>query len=121
MNLSTKNITFLRHVPTDVKVSMRIGWRLHYFEEFSLDVISSFLDSIKDDNTYLLIPKFSTSQSLSIGALEFSEPFLVNKNSNPVLITKFILNQWNSSGFGLKDNHTITFSFKWKKVWFINI
>jgi hypothetical protein len=51
------------------------------------------LESIKDDNTYLLIPKFSTSQSLSIGALELSEPFLVNKNSNPALITKFILNQ----------------------------
>ena len=118
MKLSVNQITFLRHVPTDIKVDMKTGWRHHYFESFSIGEISSFIDSIKDDKTYLLIPLFATSQSLQIATLNLSEPFLVNNKSNPALIIEFIINQWNSSGFKKKEDTPYTFSFKFKRVWF---
>jgi hypothetical protein len=34
------------------------------------------------------------------------------------LITKFIIEQWESSGFALIEGNRITFSFKFKRVWF---
>jgi hypothetical protein len=45
----------------------------------------------------------------------------VNNKSNSDLITRFILDQWYTSGFELKQDSLITFSFKWKKVWFTDI
>ena len=116
MKLSIYQITFLKHVPTDIKVDMGSGWRHHYFDGFSIGEISSFIESIGDDKIYLLIPLFAASESLQIATL--SEPFLVNNKSNSALITKFIVDQWNSSGFNMKKDTPITFSFKFKRVWF---
>jgi len=118
MKLSIYQITFLKHVPTDIKVDMRSGWRHHYFDGFSIGEISSFIESIGDDKIYLLIPLFAASESLQIATLNLSEPFLVNNQSNSALITKFIVDQWNSSGFNKKEDRQITFSFKFKRVWF---
>ena len=118
MNLTLNQITFLKHVQSDIKVDMRSGWRHHYFDGFSIGEISSFIDSIGDDKIYLLIPLFSGSKSLQVATLNLSEPFLVNNKSNPELIAKFIINQWNFSGFKKKDEAPITFSFKFKRVWF---
>jgi hypothetical protein len=42
----------------------------------------------------------------------------VNNKSNPMLITKFILNQWNTSGFNINQGIKIDFCFKFKRVWF---
>jgi hypothetical protein len=42
----------------------------------------------------------------------------VNNKSNPALIIKFILDQWKSSGFNIREDTTISFSFKFKRVWF---
>jgi len=121
MNLTRNHITFLRNVPSDIKVNMRTGWRHHYFDGFSIEEIFSFINSIKDDNIYLLIPLFSNSQSLQIATLNLSEPFLVNNQSNPALMANFILDQWNSSGFNIKQDTSITFAFKWKRVWLSDI
>jgi hypothetical protein len=117
MNLSTTNITFLRNVPSDIKVDMRSGWRPHYFDGLSINEISSFIKLIGDDKIYLLIPLFAGSKSLSKSTLNLSEPFLVNNKSNSDLITKFIIDQWKSSGFNIKQDTLITFSFKFKRVW----
>jgi hypothetical protein len=117
MKLSISQITFLKFVQTDIKVDMKSGWRHHYFDEFSIGEISKFIESIGDDKIYLLIPLFAASESLQIATLNLSEPFLVNNKSNPALIAKFILSQWNSSGFNKKDDTSIIFSFKFKRVW----
>ena len=118
MNLTTKQITFLSHVPSDIKVDMTSGWRHHYFDGFSIGVISSFIESIGDDKIYLLIPLFSNAKSLQIATLNLSQPFLVDNKSNPDLIDEFIIDQWNSSGFNKKQDISFTFSFKFKRVWF---
>ncbi len=117
MNLTSKNISFLKDIHSSIKVDMRSGWRHHYFDG-SLSEISNFIKLIGDDKIYLLIPLFASSKSLSVPTLNLSEPFLVNNKSNPALIIKFILDQWNSSGFNKKQDISFTFSFKFKRVWF---
>lgn len=117
MNLTTNNISFLKDIDTNIKVDMRSGWRHHYFDGFGIGEISTFIKLIGDDKIYLLIPLFAGSKSLSKSTLNLSEPFLVNNKSNSVLITKFIFDQWNSSGFNIKQDTLITFSFKFKRVW----
>ena len=117
MNLSTNNITFLKDVHSSIKVDMTSGWRYHYFDG-SLSELSTFIKQIGDDKTYLLIPLFSKSKSLKNATLNLSEPFLVNNNSNSSLIIKFLLEQWDSSGFELRESTILSFSFKFKRVWF---
>jgi len=118
MNLTTNKISFLKDIDSSIRVDMRSGWRPYYFDGFSIDEISSFIRFIGDDKIYLLIPLFAGSKSLSTATLNLSEPFLVNNKSNSVLITNFILDQFKSSGFDLKKDTTISFQFKFKRVWF---
>jgi hypothetical protein len=115
MNLSTKNITFLRDVPSSIIVDSKSGWRYRFFQEFSVYEISTFIKSIENDKIYMIIPQFASSKSLSQARLNLSEDFLINNNSNPMLITQFILNQWETSGFNIDKG--ITFCFKFKRVW----
>jgi hypothetical protein len=117
MNFSKYEITFLRHIPSDIKVDLTSGWRHHYFDGFTIGEIFSFIESIGDDRIYLLIPLFSNAKSLQIATLNLSEPFLVDNKSNPALIAKFIIDQWNSSAFNKKEDIPFTFSFKFKRVW----
>lgn len=118
MTITTNQITFLSDIPSSIKVDKRSGWRHHYFDGLNIAEISTFIKLIGDDKLYLLIPLLATSQSLQIATLNLSEPFLVNNKSNPVLIQEFILNQWKSSEFSIKKEIRMTFSFKFKRVWF---
>jgi hypothetical protein len=116
MNLPNDRIIFLRDVPSDIKVDMTSGWRTYYFDG-SINDLSFFIKSIRDDKIYLVIPLFSNSTSLKNATLNLSEPFFVNNESNSALIIKFILDQWYSSGFSLNPGTLITFSIKFKRVW----
>ena len=117
MNLPTNQITFLSDVPSNIKVDLTSGWRHHYFDG-SITELSTFIKLIGDDKIYLLIPLFSKSKSLQNATLNLSEPFFVNNESNPSLIIQFILEQFKSSGFEIKPGIEMTFSFKFKRVWF---
>lgn len=117
MELTTNNITFLRDVYPSVKVNMTSGWKFYYFDG-SLTEITSFINFMDDDKIYLLIPLFSTSKSSQNAILNLSDPFLVNNKSDSVLIINFIMDQWKSSGFEIKEGKEIYFSFKFKRVWF---
>lgn len=116
MNLTKNQISFLRDMPSNIKINMTSGWRHHYFEG-SLIEIAEFIKKIGDDKIYLLIPLFASSKSLSKATLNLSEPFLVNNQSNPSLIINFILEQWYSSGFDLKPDTILSYSLKFKRVW----
>lgn len=113
MNLTISNITFLKDVHSSIKVDMRSGWRHHYFDG-SITDITRFIESIGDDRIYLLIPLFAKSTSTQDATLNLSEPFLVDNKSNPGLIINFIMSQWNSSGFSLREGTQLTFAFKFK-------
>lgn len=116
MNLTTIKISFLKDVDPSFKVDMTSGWRYNYFDG-SLIETSNFIKKIGDNKIYLLIPFFASSRSLSKATLNLSEPFFVDNKSNPSLIIKFILEQWYSSGFELKPDVIISYSFKFKRVW----
>lgn len=116
MNLTTNQITFLRNVHSSIKVDMTSGWRYHYFDG-SIEELSTFIKLIGDDKIYLLIPLISGSKSLQNATLNLSEPFLVDNKSNSALIINFILDQWESSGFDIRVGTSLTFSFKFKRVW----
>jgi hypothetical protein len=116
MNLPSNKIIFLRDVPSNIKVDKTSGWRNYYFDG-SINDLSIFIRSIRDDKIYLLIPLFSNSTSLKNATLNLSEPFFVNNKSNSALIIKFILEQWYSSGFNINQGTLITFSIKFKRVW----
>jgi hypothetical protein len=115
-NLTRNQITFLRDVPLDIKVDMTSGWRYHFFDE-NIEGLSTYIKLIGDNKIYLLIPLFANSKSLKTATLNISEPFLVDNKSNSRLIIKFILEQWYSSGFELREGVRLTFSFKFKRVW----
>lgn len=117
MNLPNNQIIFLRDIPSNIKVDLTSGWRYHYFDG-SITELSTFIRLIGDNKIYLLIPLFSKSTSLKDATLNLSEPFFVNNESKPDLIIKFILEQWKSSPFEIKAATSITFSFKFKRVWF---
>jgi len=118
MNLSTTQISFLRDVQSNFNVDSKSGWRYRFIEVFSIYEISTFIKLIEDDKIFMIIPQFSGSKSLSEARLNLSEDFLVNNKSNPVLITKFILDQWNTSGFSINQSTLITFSLRFKRVRF---
>ena len=117
MDLPRNQIIFIRDVPSNIKIDMRSGWRHHYFDG-SIGELSSFIKLIGDDKIYLLIPLFAKSKSVQCATLNLSEPFLANNKSNPALIIQFIMEQWKSSGFELGEGTILTFSFKFKRVWF---
>jgi len=109
MKLSRNQITFLSDIHSSINVDKTSGWRQHQFDGLTVYEISSFLKLIGDDKVYLLIPFFVSSNSLSNPRLRLSEPFLVNNKSNSALIIKFIMEQWNSSGFSINETTTINF------------
>lgn len=115
MNLSTKQITFLRDIHSSIKVDKTSGWRYHPFD--GLSVIPSFIKLIGDDKVYLIIPFMATSKSLSKPRLRLSQPFLVNNKSTSILIAKLVLNQWESSGFKVNEG-SVYLGFEYKEVWF---
>lgn len=114
--MTRDQITFLKDIPSNIEVDKTSGWRHHYFDG-SINELSSFIKLIGDDKIYLLIPLFAGSKDLNSPTLNLSEPFLVDNKTNPKLIINFILEQWKSSPFEIKPGNTITFSFKFKRVW----
>ena len=117
MNLTQTNISFLKDIPNHIYVDMTSGWRFHHYPHISIAEILKFVRLIEGDNTYLIIPMFRCSKSESVSSLNLSEPFLIDNNSNPELILKFIMTQWNTSGFNIKLESQIYFSMKFKRVW----
>lgn len=117
MNLTTNKISFLRDVSKDISIDSNSGWR-YRFLDFSLYEINTFIKLIEDDKIYMIIPQFAASKSLFKPRLNLSEEFLINNKSNPMLITQFIFEQWNNSGFELNQGTKLSFCFKFKRVWF---
>lgn len=117
MNLTRKQITFLRDIHPSIKVDKTSGWRFHQFDGISIWVIQTWLKLIGDDKIYLLIPNFGDYNSLKNARLRLSDPFLVNNQSNPTLIFNFIEEQWKSSGFSMKETPPISLYFEFKRVY----
>lgn len=64
-NLTTNQITFLKDVPSDIKVDKTSSWRYNYLDG-SIEELSTFIKLIGDNKIYLLIPLFASSKSLKM-------------------------------------------------------
>jgi hypothetical protein len=117
MNLSTTKISFLHEVPSHVEVDMSSTWRHHFFDTLGISEIHTYIKLIGDNKIYLIIPLLASTNAISPAVLNLSKPFLINNNSNSILITKFILDQFKNSGFSLNEKTPVTFAFKFKRVW----
>jgi len=117
MNLSTTKISFLNELPSSVDVDMSSTWRYHSFNNLDVSEINTYIKLIADNKIYLIIPVLAPSYLITTVTLNLSNPFLINNKSNSNLITNFILDQWNNSGFSLNEKTPVTFAFKFKKVW----
>lgn len=115
MNLSTNQISFLKDLPSNIKVDMSSEWRHHFFEVLS--EIPSFIKLIGDGKIYLITLNFGVSKSFSKPRLELAAPILINNKSNPSLILQFVIEQWESSGFDIKPGNNILLFIKFKRIW----
>jgi len=118
MELTTKNITFLKDLDPQYKLDLRSGWMYYNFPVsvfISLGEIETFIKSIKSNTIYLITPLLRTS----VVRVSLSSSFLVNNRSNPILIHYFIIQQWRNSGFNINGTKEVTFTIQYKGVWFI--
>ena len=117
--LSTINITFLKDLNKSIKVDTRSEWRLHYCNALCFDDIYHFIQLLDNNssfyNSYLIDPLIKSS--CSGVSLKLSSAFLVNNRSNSKLISNFLIQQWENSGFDLNPKALHTFAFNYKKVW----
>jgi len=114
LDLSRTEITFLRDIPSNIKIDMDSGWKFNTFYDFSLIEINTYIKSMEDNETYMIVPVFTTSVTTYSAVLNLSSPFLIDNRSNPLLIIDFIANQWKTSGF--TNELRIIFLFKLKRV-----
>ena len=121
MNLSTNKITFLKDLNKSIKIDLKSEWRLHYCQALCFADIYEFIwfldNNSSFNNSYLIDPLIKSS--CSGVSLKLSSAFLVNNRSNPVLIYKFLIQQWENSGFDLNPKALHTFALNYKKVWLI--
>jgi len=117
MKFTRTEINFLKDVPSNIIVDKSSGWRLYYVNNYEL---STFIRGLDFEYNYLLIPEFLGSMNHSEVKLQLSDPFLVNDRSDPDLIIKFIIDQWNNSVFTLKSGNKMTLVIKFKRIWLSN-
>lgn len=112
--LSIENITFLKDIKLSIKIDTRSEWRLHCCQALILAEIYRFLTLLSNNDSYLIQPLIVSSCSGT--SIRLSGAFLVNNKSNSVLITNFIVDQLEKSGFDLNSKAMHTFAFNYKKV-----
>ena len=107
MILTRTSITHLRDIPSNIKINMNSGWSFNLFPELSIFEIHNYIKSIKEGKIYMIVPLFNASISENKAMLNLSSPFLIDNKSNSALITSFIMDQWNTSGFNLNTDTKI--------------
>ncbi len=117
-NLSQNSITFLSDIDNSYRVIksakyhyINLGWG-----GWDRDLVEFFIKQIPDNCSVLIFPFISTSKSPDLPYLRLSRQFLINNNSNVLLIKIFLDSQWFDSEFYLPDEKRIYLYFKFKKV-----
>lgn len=118
-NLSTKQIDFISGIPKEIDINKK--GQTYYFRMFGLEInkISNFIYNIKDDDTILIIPFITISNTIKDPYISLSGQFLLCNNSDPILIYKFLSEQLNTAYEHYKIDHEnlqYNLYFKHKKV-----
>jgi tRNA uridine 5-carbamoylmethylation protein Kti12 len=89
-NLSQQNITFLSDI--DKKFEIDKSQKYNYFNiyDYSVNHITNFIEQIDENEILLIFPFITTTKDLNDPYLRLSNQFLVNNQSNPILISKYL-------------------------------
>src|SRR6266576_890098 len=101
--LSSQHIDFLSNVPKEIFINKK----------------SNFIYNIPTDEVFLIVPFITISNTIKDPYICLSSQFLVCKNSDPILIYNFIVDQLDTAYEDFKiDHENIEYSlyFKYKKV-----
>lgn len=116
-NLTQQTITFLSDI--DKKFSIDKSEKYYYLNMYNYDVnhITRFINNIGENDIYLIFPFISTTKDLNDPYLRLSNQFLVNDQSNPILISKYLEYRWVNSDFNNCEGSQAFLYFKFKKVY----
>src|SRR6266699_140200 len=117
--LSSQNIDFLSNVPKEIFINKK-GQALYYkIFELEINKISNFIYNIPTDEVFLIVPFITISNTIKDPYICLSSQFLVCKNSDPILIYKFIVDQLDTAYEDFKiDHENIEYSLYFKCFYF---
>lgn len=117
--LSTNDISFL--IDFDKTIDIDKSGKAYYARMFriELELITKFIDELNVNEIYLVNPMISISCRYNEPYLTFSRQFLISNQSNPILITNFLINQFciAKEDFDFQtNNYFIIFKYKIVKL-----
>jgi len=117
--MSINKITYLNQIiPNNFFVFADFKFYHLFFTDF-ID-LKQFLDQLEIDKVYVLtfelhMSEFIENEDIDIPVITLSKPILVTKNSNPVLISKFLLNQISFADENLDLNYELMLQIRINK------
>lgn len=118
-NLSVKRIDFLSYIPKEILIDKK-GQALYFkMEGLNINYISNFIYNIINNEVILIIPFITINNTIKDPYISLSPQFLLCKNSDPVLIYKYLSEQLNKAYEDYRiDHEDLTFNlyFKHKRV-----
>jgi hypothetical protein len=116
-NFSNTNITFLSEQVKNKKL-FKIGY-YHYFKipNLELNVLKDFLQLLDFNKAYIVLPILAKEEITGSGPiLSLSKQILVTRDSNPIIISNFLLQQiemaCESYGISELENFIVVFKFR---------
>jgi hypothetical protein len=116
-SFSKTNVTFLTEQVNNKKL-FQIGY-YHFFKIPQLDLgsLRDFLQLLDFNKAYIVLPILATEETRGEGPiLSLSKQILVTRDSNPITISNFLLNQIETacSNYGIENlgNYTVVFKFR---------
>jgi len=117
--MSINKITYLNQlIPNNFFVFADFIFYHLFFTDFK--EVKQFLDQLEIDIVYVLtfelhMSECSENEDVDIPVITLSKPILVTKNSNPVLISKFLLNQISLADENLDLNYDLILQLRLNK------
>lgn len=115
--LSTNDISFL--IDFDKTINIDKSSKAYYHKIFTIDLelIAKFIEELNENEIYLINPLISIYCRYNDPYLALSRQFLVSNQSNPILITNFLINRLGIARNDFESNLCDYFLiFKYKKV-----
>ena len=117
-HVTIENISFLYKLDKRIDLNKSGNFNYHTFLELHISEIWKFLNQLEDDKFYAVIPLFSRNARPDQPYIVLSQTFLVSKNSNFILITKFISKNLNKTLdlYDIDWDNRFKFTLKYKEI-----
>ena len=110
-NFTTIKIDFLHNIDKDLSIDKTEKFFNLKIYNWEISHITLFLNNIKYNDIYTVFPFITATSLMKDPYLRLSDHFIVTNKSNPELISNFLNEQWNNSGFST-ENGILYFKIK---------